>query len=468
MQTRLAEFDHLLITLSDFELQEQLGRGSFGTVARALDKRTGWPVAVKELNPRALPRKELELFQREVEILIKCNDQFLLKLVGFAIEPQYLLVTEFMPRGSLWDFFRKNPGQLSPTQRTNIAIGIAHGMRYLHSRRIIHRDLKSANILLDDQLLPHIGDFGLGKFVGFGSEITQCTGTVQWMAPEQVFTQTYGPSVDVFAFGMVMYELLTENVPYAGLSQGQIYRLLETGNRPVLPPEIVGEPIAGLVYHCWAQMPEQRPTFAEIYGQFANGVVAFPGTDPGGVRKLLQMIERRERSRGLDIADIGVSASERGLFEAACDGDVSEFYQIVLRNVVDVNARNGDGLTPFHAAVIAGQAAMVEFMLLITEVDVNSVENRGATPLLTACAQSNVEMVRILLRSQLVNVNLRDRQGNAAIHIAIQVRSVEIVRLLLEREQLELGIAGPNGVTAFELAQQLQLEEIVGLIAGKL
>jgi serine/threonine protein kinase len=168
---------------------------------------TAQPTACKQLNVGRLPAQQAEYFQREIEILLKCHDPFLLQMYGFPVEPQFGIVTMFMEGGALWDFLRKNPGALTPVRHSNIA----DGMKCLHQHETVHRDLESGNILLDRNLLPYVAGFGLGWFVeGAAQEVTQAAGTVQWMVAEQIFTKNYGLFADVYAYGIVLYKVLTE------------------------------------------------------------------------------------------------------------------------------------------------------------------------------------------------------------------------------------------------------------------
>jgi ankyrin repeat protein len=292
------------------------------------------------------------------------------------------------------------------------------------------------------------------------------------MAPEQVFTRTYGPPVDVFAFGMVLYELLTESIPYQGLSQAEIYRLLEGRNRPILPPDVRGEPIGMLIYDCWAHEPERRPTFREIFRMFGSHLVSFPGCDATGVRQMIQLIQRTDHSRGYQLItypDLSETHEIGELFEAALYGDIGRFSALMaVTGSTDLNIRNSDRITPLHAAIMGGQCAMIQFMMQLNGIDVNAIGIRGASPLLLACGVSNTEVVKVLLESPEVDVNIRDASGNAAIHVAIQARSLDVVKCLLQRDDLDLTQKDRADLTPIELAKKLEAKEIVSVIAAKM
>jgi serine/threonine protein kinase len=142
-------------------------------------------------------------------------------------------------------------------------IGFVLGMKYVHSRNIIHRDLKPGNLLIDDKFRLRICDFGTAVFKECVT--TSVIGTLGYMAPECLENAAATPKVDVFAFGLILYELLVgESVFPKDASVTQICKLHEKETRPEIPGWI-SRPIAKLITSCWASNPEKRPTFEEIY-----------------------------------------------------------------------------------------------------------------------------------------------------------------------------------------------------------
>jgi serine/threonine protein kinase len=280
------------VTPSRFAKKKILGKGGFGTVWLAEDLYTNWRVVVKEMHGSfQLTDRDLEFFKREVMILLKSHDPFILPCIGFSLTPPYLIITPYIQAGALWNLLHSEYAEsITPTQKTCIALGIAHGMRYLHDNDIIHRDLKSANILLDFRGIPQIADFGLSRFTDQASlncGMTRALGTWEWMAPEQS-QGAYGKPVDVFAFGIIMYELLTGKIPYSE----------RKGDRAMLPtevcrgrrPELVGDgPLERFIKRCWSQDPNSRPTFCQIYLLLASGVVQFPNTSTKDVHSFMRV-----------------------------------------------------------------------------------------------------------------------------------------------------------------------------------
>ncbi|CAI9105747.1 OLC1v1004748C1 [Oldenlandia corymbosa var. corymbosa] len=200
------------------DFSEEIGRGGFGAVYKGeLDD--GLPIAVKRMESGVISNKALDEFQAEIEVLSKVRHRNLVSLLGFSVEGnERLLVYEYMPQGALSrHLFRWKQLDLQPlswARRLSIALDVARGVDYLHNlahRSFIHRDLKSANILLDDNYRAKVADFGLVKLAPDKerSVATKLAGTFGYLAPEYAVTGKITTKVDVFSFGVVLVELLT-------------------------------------------------------------------------------------------------------------------------------------------------------------------------------------------------------------------------------------------------------------------
>ena len=162
-------------------------------------------------------------------------------------------------------------------QRRRWLSDIAMGLAYLYSKGVEHRDLKSLNVLLDGALRCKVSDFGLSKSDSLNTAATQSTmgggakGTPAYMAPELLDSNTFTEKTDVYAYGMVVFEVLAGDLPWAGLGYPQIItQVLVKGSRPP-PPEGAPADLVALMQRCWDHEPDARPTFAAIKAELRGG-----------------------------------------------------------------------------------------------------------------------------------------------------------------------------------------------------
>ncbi|OHS92943.1 TKL family protein kinase [Tritrichomonas foetus] len=289
-----------IVNFDDFKMGKMIGQGGYGKVYIATHIPTGKKCAFKRLFMKELTGKNLISFCREVEVLVKCDNMFVLPFYGWIQIYPYSIITEYIPNGSLFHALRHKPGapNLTCTNKTLIAIGIANGMMSLHSVGIVHRDLKSLNILLDENYLPKICDFGLSRFTDEEEkQMTADIGTPHWMAPELFESTAYSNKIDVYAFGMLMWEMLTETAPFKDLNAVQIaFKVTRESLRPEFPPA-TPRPLRSFISKCWHQDPAKRPTFSQIYRALIKKAVYFPGTDLKAVDNLATEIKTQEMER---------------------------------------------------------------------------------------------------------------------------------------------------------------------------
>ncbi|XP_042416706.1 LRR receptor kinase BAK1-like [Zingiber officinale] len=206
----------LQVATDNFSNKNILGRGGFGKVykGRLAD---GSLVAVKRLKEERTPGGELQ-FQTEVEMISLAVHRNLLRLRGFCMTPtERLLVYPYMANGSVASRLRERPPSEPPLEwatRRKIALGSARGLSYLHDHcdpKIIHRDVKAANILLDEDFEAIVGDFGLAKLMDYKDThvTTAVRGTIGHIAPEYLSTGKSSEKTDVFGYGIMLLELIT-------------------------------------------------------------------------------------------------------------------------------------------------------------------------------------------------------------------------------------------------------------------
>ncbi|XP_074267375.1 G-type lectin S-receptor-like serine/threonine-protein kinase SD1-13 [Silene latifolia] len=211
----LFKFEKLSAATNNFQESNKLGQGGFGPVYKGTLE-DGQEVAIKRLSGTS--RQGVEEFMNEVLVISKLQHRNLIKLLGCCVERlERMLIYDYMPNKSL-DAFLFDPqkkGILDWKKRYSIIEGICRGLLYLHrdSRlKIIHRDLKAANILLDENLNPKISDFGMARIFG-GSQIeantTRVVGTYGYMPPEYAIDGRFSEKSDVFSFGVLLLEIIT-------------------------------------------------------------------------------------------------------------------------------------------------------------------------------------------------------------------------------------------------------------------
>lgn len=164
----------------------------------------------------------------------------------------------------MWKLLQNKEIQLTWEDKRRIAVEIARGMNYLHTfaTPVLHRDLKSLNILMDEGFRPKIADFGWTRKMA--EKMTGKIGTYQWMAPEVIKSQKYTEKADVFSFAIILWEIASREPPYRNVGGAQVS--LDVVNNDLRPqiPKNTPEPFAKLMKRCWERFPEKRPGFKEI------------------------------------------------------------------------------------------------------------------------------------------------------------------------------------------------------------
>jgi len=285
--------------ISDFVFSCKIGQGGGGEVWLANDLRSGKVCAVKELYSELLDSAQLSNFIREIITMAKSKSRFCIPLVGFTIEKPFSIITEYMPNGDLHSMIlkEKNNTIFSGTHLTMIAIGVIHAIRHIHSNHIIHRDVKCANVLLDHRYLPKLGDFGISRIIAKNRPMTEGIGTPSHMAPELMKSQYYSETVDIYAFGMMLYEMVEKRVPFRYLSAEEICHAVTLENlRPGFKKKNTPKPLVDLIRSCWSKEEPKRPKSQEIFDLFAKGIVYFAGSDSKQIEKFIHILNNEKMS----------------------------------------------------------------------------------------------------------------------------------------------------------------------------
>lgn len=247
--------------------------------------KTGEKLAAKVITKNDEEDKYKEMVNNEIQILLRSNHPTIVKFIGYSFKDFFnqqnvIIFTELAQKGSLEKYLSNAKKGLADsfydnTCRQIILIGIARGMMYLHQNDIIHRDLKPGNVLLDEKMHPLITDFGLSKTQYlYTTGQTAGIGTSIYKAPEIINGNRYSAKVDVYAFAILMYEIVTDSYPYPLLVEGVItpfqleQQILKENMRPTFDVP-VKESIKNLIQKCWSKNPNERPTFESIFKKLA-------------------------------------------------------------------------------------------------------------------------------------------------------------------------------------------------------
>ncbi|XP_017668238.1 PREDICTED: serine/threonine-protein kinase PAK 3-like isoform X2 [Lepidothrix coronata] len=210
---------------------ENIGSGAFGAVCKALDTATGGQVAIKKIS---LQETSKELTLNEIEVMrTNRNSNIVNYLDSYIVEEELWLVMEYVDGGTLYDVISEtcmSEGQMAAVSRECL-----QGLYFLHSNGVIHRDIKSSNILIRTDGSVKLADFGLSAQLSLDQSYRNSViGTSWWMAPEVVISKPYGPKVDIWSFGIVGLEMVEGEVPYQNETSVLAQYLIATGGAPKL------------------------------------------------------------------------------------------------------------------------------------------------------------------------------------------------------------------------------------------
>mmetsp|Transcript_7869 Transcript_7869/g.33103 ORF Transcript_7869/g.33103 Transcript_7869/m.33103 type:complete len:407 (+) Transcript_7869:216-1436(+) len=219
----------------------------------------------------AITSEMLKEFLVEIKLTSAMHHENVVRLIGMSCstEGDIYLVTELLGHGSIRDVLDKKGRNLRWDVRLKLACDSAKGMAYLHSRSVIHRDLKPKNLLVSSDWVGKVADFGASTIKAATTQTMTVVGTPAYMAPEVLSKSKYSEKADVYSFGVILVELYTGRRPYTGPAYEDIHNQIQLIYRILnenLRPDTTGLPQAllQLVYDCWNEEPDLRPSFSEI------------------------------------------------------------------------------------------------------------------------------------------------------------------------------------------------------------
>jgi TPR repeat protein len=265
-------FQGILLPAKDLIWGKILGQGSYGKVSQGTWLNTT-PVAIKDLILTQWTAVDRESFEAEATLMYRLRHPNIVQLYGVCQQEfRYSLVMELMPKGTLYELLHNNQ-PLSWERRWVLAGDIAQGINYLHTQDVLHRDLKSLNVLISDTGRAKLTDFGLSKVKQTTKSLTskssnqssQAVGTLPWMAPELFKRKAeYTKKADIYSLGMILWELSSRKVPFSEAENMAILALWKAQGEAETIPDNCPKPMAKLIKYCWFNTPEKRPTAAEM------------------------------------------------------------------------------------------------------------------------------------------------------------------------------------------------------------
>ncbi|KAG0472225.1 hypothetical protein HPP92_016771 [Vanilla planifolia] len=270
----LQDYEEWTLDLGMLSMGDPFAQGAFGKLYRGTYY--GEEVAIKLLErpENDLARAQLmeQQFGQEVMMLASLRHPNVVRFIGACRKPMvWCIVTEYAKGGSVRQFLSRRKNRSAPL---NIAIrqalDVARGMVYIHGLGFIHRDLKSDNLLICGDKSIKIADFGVARIEVHPEGMTPETGTYRWMAPEMIQHRPYTQKVDVYSFGIVLWELVTGMVPFQNMTAVQAaFAVVNRGARPIIPndcPPSLGQ----IMTSCWNANPNARPSFNDVVKLLEN------------------------------------------------------------------------------------------------------------------------------------------------------------------------------------------------------
>ncbi|EPZ32143.1 Protein kinase, catalytic domain-containing protein [Rozella allomycis CSF55] len=245
-----------------------IGQGSFGSVVLGLNTRTAELSAIKQVELPTLSNEErkiqmLKSFEHEVSLLQELNHSNIVRYLDCQItEEKFLIYLEYVPGGSVRQMYKSYGAFEEPLIR-NFTRQILNGLCYLHEKKIIHRDIKGANILIDNRGRAKISDFGLSKRIEnqvlMASRQSGMQGSVHFMSPEVVRHSEYiTAKADIWSLGCTIIEMLTAELPWGNTNSIQVMFKIGHGDHPVLPDNL-SDYLKDFLSQCFKFKPEERP-----------------------------------------------------------------------------------------------------------------------------------------------------------------------------------------------------------------
>ena len=256
-------------TISDFEIITKLGKGSFGVVYKVKRKSNKTIYVLKQINISSMRNKMRSIALNEVKILSSLENPYVVKYYDSFIERDTLnIVMEHCEGGDLSQYIKSHIGKSIPEAKIwKFFIQMCIGMNYIHSKKILHRDIKALNIFLTKDGDIRIGDLGVAKVLADTANFAHTmVGTPYYLSPEMCEEKPYNEKSDIWALGCVLYELCTHKHPFEAHSQGTLILKIIKGRYTPISGTFSSE-LADVVNSCLNKDYKKRPTSSTLLGK---------------------------------------------------------------------------------------------------------------------------------------------------------------------------------------------------------
>ncbi|XP_043348631.1 tyrosine-protein kinase BTK isoform X2 [Dermochelys coriacea] len=253
----------------DLTFLKELGTGQFGVVKHG-KWRGQFDVAIKMIREGSMSEDE---FIEEAKVMMNLSHEKLVQLYGVCTKQRPIfIITEYMAKGCLLSYLRETRVRFQPSELLEMCKDVCEAMEYLESKQFLHRDLAARNCLVNDQGIVKVSDFGLSRYV-LDDEYTSSLGSkfpVRWSPPEVLLYSKFSSKSDIWAFGVLMWEVYSlGKMPYERFNNSETTDHVTQGLR-LYRPQLASERIYAIMYSCWYEKAEERPTFRVLLGNILD------------------------------------------------------------------------------------------------------------------------------------------------------------------------------------------------------
>ncbi|XP_069470340.1 ankyrin repeat and protein kinase domain-containing protein 1 [Ambystoma mexicanum] len=466
-----------LFSRQDFEPEwAKVASGAFGQVYKVRHRAWRTVYAVKcsssAMVDPSMQGSSIHCLIEEAIKMEKIKFQYIVSIYGICDSPLGI-VMEYMENGSLEALLPTH--SISWQLKFRIINETALGMNFLHSMTppLLHLDLKPGNILLDNHMHVKISDFGLSKFKEHSTrmeyiEKSALRGTLSYIPPEMFLQSTRAPGTkhDIYSFGLVIWEVLTQKKPYSGASMMTIIIKVAAGKRPALEDILEERPVEceqmiDLMQRCWNQEPMKRPAFKDISVETDMLLCLVQSPDPNYAKAPLSKKVSRHPNEQISTSSSSQSTRSSGTEE------LLERLKVGCGELIsddEIARRHENNFTLLHFAVVQGNVKTVNY-LLARGANVNSQTVNGLTPVSLAVQKKHLSICSDLIKNG-ADVNLSDDEKWSPLHFAAQNGDDRATRLLLDNHA-NVDSQEHDGWTPLHLASQNGFENVVRVLFSR-